>query len=292
MEAQSAPLDVIERQEWLEPVEEGLQKAVSTAYESAGTPGQAVKNFLHGTWLGHPLHPALTDIPLGAWTAGAVLDILDASGDGEYAAGADAALTVGLAGAAGAAITGLTDWQSTQGKARRIGVVHGLLNLTSASLYTASLICRQRRDRSTGRLLSFLGYACSLGAAYLGGHLVYAQKVGVKHIEDESAPEDWTGVLAQSDLADGQMRRVEAKGFAVLLARREGRIHAIAETCSHMGGPLAEGKMEGDTVRCPWHGSRFSLEDGSVIDGPATMPQTCFEVRVRDGQIEVRARRE
>src|SRR5512138_405200 len=111
--AAELPVEVIERQEWLEPVENGLQKAVTNAFESAGPFGRKAKNFLHGVWLGHPLHPVLTDIPVGSWTAGLILDIMDASGARGCAKGADAALKVGLAGAAGAAITGLTDWQAT-----------------------------------------------------------------------------------------------------------------------------------------------------------------------------------
>jgi nitrite reductase/ring-hydroxylating ferredoxin subunit len=91
-------------------------------------------------------------------------------------------------------------------------------------------------------------------------------------------------------LSEGQPKRVEASGTPVLLVKKYGRICALAETCSHAGGPLSEGKIERDTVVCPWHGSRFCLRDGSVIDGPATMPQPVLDVQVRDGQVLVRAR--
>jgi nitrite reductase/ring-hydroxylating ferredoxin subunit/uncharacterized membrane protein len=290
MEMEALPVEVIERQEWLEPVESGLQKGVTSVFESAGPAGQAVKNFLHGTWLGHPLHPVLTDIPIGAWTAGLVLDVMEAAGSKDCAAGADTALKVGLAGAAAAAVTGLTDWQSLSGPPRRVGVVHGILNLTSAALYTTSLVCRSRRDRSGGRLFAFLGYAVSMGAAYLGGNLVFSQKIGVKHGEEPQS-ENWTDVAGEDELHENEMRKVTAGDVPVLVVKRDGRIHAIAETCTHLGGPLSEGQLEGNTVVCPWHGSRFSIEDGSVIDGPATHPQTCFEARVRDGRIEVRPRK-
>src|SRR5438128_9609497 len=95
-------IDAIERQKWLKPIEERLQTTVKGAFESAGPVGQKVKNALHGTWLGHSLHPVLTDVPLGAWTAALVLDLMEANGRAKYGPGADAAVAVGLAGAAGA----------------------------------------------------------------------------------------------------------------------------------------------------------------------------------------------
>src|ERR1051326_3216078 len=130
------PVDLIERQEWLEPVETGLQRAVSGTFDSAGPAGRKIRNFLHGVWLGHPLHPVLTDIPIGAWTAAVILDATEAAGNKRCAAGADMAVKIGLVGAVGAAVAGLTDWQARDGSARRVGLVHGLLNITSASLFT------------------------------------------------------------------------------------------------------------------------------------------------------------
>jgi nitrite reductase/ring-hydroxylating ferredoxin subunit len=140
--------------------------------------------------------------------------------------------------------------------------------------------------------LAMLGYAVSSAAAYLGGHLVYGEQVGVDHTAAQEMPKEFVAVLAEGELGEGEMKKVEADGVPVLLVRRNGEIHAIAHTCSHMGGPLSEGKLEGEVVQCPWHGSRFSIRDGSVVDGPATFPQPCFAVRVRDGQIEVRSARD
>src|SRR5437868_8308653 len=166
-------VDLIERQEWLEPVESGLQRAVGGTFDSAGTAGRKIRNFLHGVWLGHPLHPVLTDIPVGAWTAALILDLVDERD------GADLAVKVGLAGAVGSAVTGLTDWQATDGSARRIGLVHGLLNVAAATLYTLSLVKRKQRDRSAGETLAAIGYAVAFASAYLGGHLVYRKQIGV-----------------------------------------------------------------------------------------------------------------
>ncbi len=280
---------LIARQEWLEPIETTLQQAIHKVYESAGPQGGKIKNALHGTWLGHPLHAVLTDVPIGAWTAAILFDVLDAAGGrGEFRRAADAALTLGIVGALGAAVAGLTDWQDTDPPARRIGLTHGLLNVGGVALFGSSLLARKRGSRAAGRGLSALGYAVAAFAARLGGHLVYGQRVGVDHTAGQTFPEDFVAVLPDHELADGALKRVQHNGVPILLSRRGSRIFAVAETCSHMGGPLAEGRIEDGSVRCPWHGSRFSLEDGRVLDGPAVHPQPCLEARIRNGQIEVR----
>ena len=276
------PVAMVERQDWLEPVESGLQRAVAGAFDSAGAAGRGIRNFLHGVWLGHPLHPALTSVPLGAWTAAVILDCAD-----EHSA-ADMAVSIGLAGASGSAITGLTDWQATDGSARRVGLVHGLLNVAATTLFALSLVSRKRRDRSTGRTLAAVGYGVAVAAGYFGGHLVFRKKVGVNHASDAEQPEDWTPTIDERELREDEPRRAQAGDARVLLVRRGGEIHAIGEVCSHFGGPLAEGKLEGNTIECPWHGSRFCVLDGSVVDGPATHPQPSYEARVNAGRIEVR----
>ncbi len=282
--AEELAVDLVERQQWLDPVESGLQRAVGGTFDSAGAAGRKIRNFLHGVWLGHPLHPVLTDLPLGAWTAAVILDAVDDR------SGADLAVKVGLAGAVGAALTGLTDWQATDGPARRIGLAHGLLNTAAATLFAISLAERKRRRRDAGRTLAAIGYAVAVASAYFGGHLVYRKRIGVDHSADgNTPPAEWTPVLDADQLRDGEPRRVEAGGARVLLVRREGGIYAIGEVCSHLGGPLAEGELDGDVIQCPWHGSRFCVRDGSVVDGPATHPQPRFETRLRDGKIEVRS---
>ena len=130
---------------------------------------------------------------------------------------------------------------------------------------------------------------CQRAAAYLGGHLVFGEQIGVDHAAAQEMPKEFVPVLADADLPEGEMRRADASGVPVLLVRCEGEICALAHPCSHLGGPLSEGKLDGDVVQCPWHGSRFNVHDGSVVDGPATFPQPRFETRVREGQIEVRS---
>ena len=286
-----ALMKVVDRQESLDRLSDQIQPLVRDAFKSAGPVGREVKNVLHGTWLGHPLHPVLTDVPLGAWTAALALDAMESiSGRRELGAGADAAIAVGLVGAAGAAVTGLTDWSETNGRARKVGMLHGLLNVGATALYTTSLILRRKKKRNAGMGFAMLGYAVSSASAYLGGHLVFGEQIGVNHAAAQEMPKEFVPVLADAELQEGEMKRVDARGVPVLLVRRQGDVCALAHTCSHLGGPLSEGKLEGDVVQCPWHGSRFNVKDGSVVDGPATFPQPCFEARVREGQIEVRSR--
>jgi nitrite reductase/ring-hydroxylating ferredoxin subunit/uncharacterized membrane protein len=270
-------------------VEESLQKLVHKGFASAGPSGQKIKNFLNGTWLGHPLHVILTDVPIGAWTTALVCDALQlVSGRDDFATAADTSVTIGIAGALCAAVTGVTDWQDADAPARRLGMIHGILNLSGTALFAASLISRKRRSRTAGRILSVLGYGVMTTAARLGGKMVYEHRVGVDRTAGETFPADFVSVLAESELAESQPKRAEHDGVPILLVRRGTRVFALAETCSHFSGPLSEGKLAGDTIECPWHHSRFALEDGRVLDGPAVHPQPCLETRVRNGRIEVR----
>jgi len=289
--SQETFIDTLTQPKWLDKVGGAVQPAIIKAFEAGGKAGQEIKDFLHGVWLGHPLHPAITDVPVGAWTAAAVLDSLELLGKNKYEKGADVAIGVGLIGAVGSAVSGLTDWTGTSQKARKIGVMHALLNVSATALYTTSYFLRkQKSSRKTAIGLAMLGYGVASLSAYLGGHLVYNEQVGVDHnLQFVDYPEDFVAVLPDNELAENSMRCVKAGEVPVLLARKNGELFAIAHTCSHMGGPLSEGDLLDDAcVRCPWHGSVFSLKDGSVIDGPATIPQPKFDVRVNNGQIEVR----
>jgi nitrite reductase/ring-hydroxylating ferredoxin subunit/uncharacterized membrane protein len=285
-------IEVVSRQNWLEPLADKIQSTLSDAVAAAGPAGQQVEDMLHGRWLGHPLHPALVDVPLGAWTVAAVLDTFEeVGGNRALGRGADAAIGIGIVGALGAAMAGLADWRHTDGRARRVGLAHGVLNTGALALYTASLVLRRFKARRAGRGVAALGYLMANASAYLGGHLVFNEQIGVDHTADQQPPQAFVPVLLEADLPENQLRRVLARGMPVLLLRRGERIFAIAETCSHLGGPLAEGELEDLSVICPWHGSRFALESGKVLQGPSTYPQPCFETRVWQGQIEVRAAR-
>lgn len=280
--------DFIDRQPWLETAEKALG---ALAAATVNRVGRLVQNFLHGSWLGHPLHAAITDVPVGAWSTAAVLDAIEmVSGSQAYSPGADAAVGIGLIGAVGAATSGLCDWSKTDRPARRVGVVHALFNVGAAVCYTTSWLQRRGGNRQGGIASGMTGFVLVLAGTYLGGHLTYDERIGVDHAQRD-APDEWSPVMAEGDLPEAELRCAQVGGVSILLLKRNGRIFALGEKCAHLGGPLAEGKLEDDSVVCPWHGSRFALENGRVINGPAVYAQPCFEVRARDGRIEVRPTR-
>src|SRR5437764_1122296 len=104
----------------------------------------------------------------------------------------------------------------------------------------------------------------------------------------EAKGPDLTQGIALNDIPDGGMLGGHVGDEAVLLARRGDEFFAIGATCSHYGGPLAEGLIVGDTVRCPWHHARFSLRTGEAVAAPAFNPMSCWRVEKRDGKVFVR----
>ena len=266
----------------LDAAGDALAGAVNGAYDAAGTARQPLKDALNGTWLGHSLHPAITDVPIGAWTAALALDAL-----GERR-GARIAVGVGLLGALGAAATGLTDWADTSGKPRRLGVVHAALNGAATLLYGVSWLARGKAH-GAGVFFSALGYGVVSLSALYGGTLSLDLQIGVNRASVPEPPADEVDVAALADVPDGGMKRVDAGGYPVLLVRRGGEVHAIGAVCAHQGGPLEQGRLAGDVVTCPWHGSKFCVLDGGIVAGPTAYPQPAFRARVLDGRIRVAA---
>ncbi len=263
----------------VEAVEEAVRDAVVAV-------PQPVRDVLDGVWLGAPLHPALTDVPIGAWTAAAALDAV-----GHEAA--DEALAVGVLAALPAALTGLNDWSHLKGETRQVGIVHALVNSGGLVLNLASLALRRRGHRGMARILSGAGYLGTLYAAHLGGRLSYGYGVRVNHTAFERPRDRYAPVIDERQLDDGGLHRVELEGESVVVARcDDGQVCAISAICSHMGGPLDKGKRDGDVVVCPWHGSRFDLRTGAIEGGPAVFPQPRYETRIRAGKVEIRAARD
>lgn len=269
-----------------------LQEAIRSLFAVGGAAGREAKDFLHGSALGHPLHPALVELPVGAWTLAAILDALEMAGLYRDRGFADTAIRIGLVGSVGAAAAGAADWSETDGRAKRIGLTHGIMNLTAVGLYAIALSIRGR-SRSKGIALSMTAFGLAMSSAYLGGHLTYGEQIGVDHTAtaDQGTPEKYVAVLDADELTENEPAKVTADGVAIVLVKQGDSIYALRETCTHLGGPLSEGKIEGDSIRCPWHGSRFCLKDGRVLDGPAVFPERLFDVRIREGRIEVRAQR-
>ena len=253
-------------------------------------PHGPVKDAIAGTWLGHALHPLLTDAVLGTWTSAL---ILDAVGGEDSEKGADILIGAGIAAYLPTALTGAHDWADSEvgdAGARRVGAIHGALNVTALGLFAASLAARRGGNRGRGKLLAAAGGAALGAAGHLGGHLSYSQGVGVETTVFDQGPEDWTPTIPAAELGEGDSTCVLAGETPVLLARTNGTVHALHNRGSHRGGPLDEGEIEDGCVTCPWHGTKFRLSDGAVEQGPATGPQPALDVREKDGRLEVRLR--
>jgi nitrite reductase/ring-hydroxylating ferredoxin subunit len=269
----------IEQIPGLEPLSEWLVKALAPI-----TAQRTLMDLLHGRWLGHALHPALSDVPLGMWMSVPFLDLIGDEG------GAITLTAVGCLASGVTAATGTADWSVTYGRDRRLALVHGLANTAVLGLQLGSLAARVRGRTASGRALSVIGLAGGLAAAYLGGDLVFDRTLAVNHAAGLSGPGDWTDVADDSDITEGTLTAVAVEDRKVLLTRVAGKVCALENTCSHAGGPLNEGTLEDGDVVCPWHGSRFRLSDGAVLGGPATFPQPKLETRKRAGRIQVRGR--
>ncbi|MFB4420877.1 Rieske 2Fe-2S domain-containing protein [Streptomyces sp. QL37] len=244
------------------------------------------RDVLHGRWLGHPVHPVLVEVPIGTWFSAAVLDCLPGQ---RRTAGV--LIGVGIAAAAPAAVTGWIDWAEQGPRQKRVGLAHAAVNGTAVVLYGGSLVARLRGRSGLGKALGLAGLSVvGIGSA-LGGHLAYRQASGANHAESVSntVGAGWHDVGDMSDFEVGRPARRHVDGVPVVVVRESGdEIRALADSCSHMGGPLSEGTVSDGCVRCPWHGSVFRLTDGWNVGGPATAPQPAFETRVVDARVEVR----
>jgi nitrite reductase/ring-hydroxylating ferredoxin subunit len=279
-------VDKLVDQPWIESGADAVKESAGKAIDALP---RGARNFLHGVWLGHPFHPVVTDIVVGSYSTLAVLDVAEAAGAKQIAPASDLALVTGLSSGMVAVAAGFADWHVLGGKAKKIGFVHMLFNLTGTVLYIASLIARKGGKRGLGRALAFAGYGTLFGGAYLGGHLVFAKNVGVDHAADWETTSEYKQVGSEADLMPGELRRVLLDDVPVVLFRHSGAVIAMSDSCAHMGCPLSErGIIEGDSIRCSCHGSRYRIENGLVIEGPSAHPQPVYDVRLRGGQIEVR----
>lgn len=281
---------IVDVMPFLDRASDAVQPKVQDLVERGG---ETARYVLDGVWFEAPLHPTLTDVPIGSWTAALVFDGLDlVSGKAAMRNAADSSLAFGIAGAVVAAAVGISDWRYLKGGSRRMGMAHAMLNTAGLTLNTASLLLRATGRRNAGRLAFLAGYSLNGMGAHLGGELSYKYGLRVnRNAFEATGPDDYVPVLDEAELSEEEMRRVEVDGAEVLLSRSEkdGRVCAIAATCNHMGGPLEQGDREGDTVVCPWHKSRFDLCNGKALNGPAVFPQSGYETRVREGKIEVKA---
>ena len=281
--------NAIQREAIVDQTAKSVKDVAMNIFGGGGKGKRTLRNALYGTWLGHPLHPLIVVVPAGSWVVSEMLDLVGAgSKDAGYDRAADVTAAVGMAGAVLAVATGVNDWRFVHGKSSRLGLIHGLANTAGIGAMGLSLLMRVKGSRNAARALATVGITITAAAAYIGGELVYGEKVGVSHVSAENLPKEFKAVMADSDLQDGKLTKTTVDDVPIVLLRRGQRVYALADACSHMGGPLSEGELDETCVVCPWHGSKFSMDSGRVIDGPATFPQPVLETRVREGQIEVR----
>jgi nitrite reductase/ring-hydroxylating ferredoxin subunit len=251
---------------------------------------QAVKDLLHGTWLGHPLHPVLAMVPVGTWLSAGLLDLLPPARPA-----ATTLIGTGVAASLPAALAGAADWSEQDDAVRRLGALHAVSNVAALGLYVGSLVARGRGNGTLGRVLSYSGLGIATASASIGGHMSYAQSSGANHAVT-SARElttDWVDLGPLDDLPEGRpaLRTGEGQGAPVPLAvvRRGARVDVFIGSCAHVGGPLAEGTVEevrgSECLVCPWHGSAFDLDDGQPRRGPAASAQEKLEVRYEAGRV-------
>ncbi|NUT72861.1 Rieske 2Fe-2S domain-containing protein [Pseudarthrobacter sp. C4D7] len=274
----------LEDADWLDPVAKSVRKAVLKVVKP-----RWVRDVLHGVPIGHPVHPLAVQIPIGAWLSAGVLDAVSG---GEKAA--RLLIGVGTASVIPSALAGFTDWSQLHPQQQRVGLVHAAANVTATGLYVASLVLRATGSQGGGKVLAYLGLATVSAGGFLGGHLSYRQAAGVNHSEEipHRFPSGWHALAPLAELPEGGLHKHEVAGIPLLVHRDGKDVNVLSNVCSHLSGPLHEGRIKDDDgdpcVVCPWHRSMFSLRTGEVKAGPATSRQPLFETRVTGGLVEVR----
>ena len=269
----------------------GIAAVSEAVYRGLGSPGKLLQDFLNGSWLGHSLHPVLTDVVVGGATMVIFLDIL------RIFFGVDAledatSWTLGLTVVAGVGtiLTGLTDFKDTAtGDERNVAGMHGLINIIAVIVFFISLLQRLGGAHDAAFWVSLAAYLIISVGAYIGGHVVfkYGYMVNRNAFARGKRAREFTPILAAAELPDATPTKASLGATALVVVRRGDVVYALKETCSHAGGPLSEGQLRGDTIVCPWHASAFRLSDGAVRHGPATTRQVTYRARINDGQVEV-----
>ena len=240
-------------------------------------PIRPVKDFLNGTWIGHPVHAALTDAPVGIFTVVIVLDVLG------YPGAADVALVVGILAMIASAVAGLADYTDTDGTARTRATLHATLMTVALLVYIASLAIRASgpADRGLPIGLSIVGFGLLTAGAFVGGDVVYRLGNMVNRHAWRGGGAKWLPLEPATDgeIPEGVLTKAKLGINTLVLVRQGDTILALNDQCAHAGGPLSQGTIVDGSVECPWHGSRFALTDGRLRRGPALYDQPAYEVR-------------
>jgi nitrite reductase/ring-hydroxylating ferredoxin subunit/uncharacterized membrane protein len=263
---------------WADP----LGKLFVAIFAAIYKPVPLVKDLLNGVWLGHPLHPAITDVPIGAYAVALVLDL---SGQRDAAT---AAIGVGIVFMLLAALAGYADYMDLEGKSQRFGTVHSTLMLVALVFYVVSFVMRLGAVPSPAEVwLSVIGFLIVITSAYVGGELVYNLGTQVDRHAWRGGGTKWAG-LDVTDIPPDKPIKAKAGAQTLVVVRRGKALDALHDVCAHQGCSLSEGKIVGDTIECGCHGSRYRLRDGLVVRGPAVFDQPHYEVREAEGKLEVR----
>ncbi|HYH93331.1 MAG TPA: Rieske (2Fe-2S) protein [Candidatus Saccharimonadales bacterium] len=271
---------------WARPLGDFNHRWVSALFR----PMRPVKDLLHGRWLGHPLHSATTDIPIGLLLGSVILDIV-----GQPTA-ADLTLLVTIVFMVASALSGLADYGDTDGTARTRATTHATIMTVSLVLLIVSAVLRAGAptDRTIPIALSIIGFLLVTAGAFVGGDVVYALGNMVNRHAFRGAGTKWirldTGdVTDLAQLAEATPFKAKAGINDLVLVRSGDTVHALHAICAHAGGPLDKGTVVDGCVQCPWHASRFRLTDGLVTQGPAVYDQPAYELRAAEsGGYEVR----
>ncbi len=267
----------------------GIAGAMNAIYGGLGRPGKLLADLLHGTWLGHPLHPLITDVVVGGATASVLLLVLSWFGiDGLYLPLAWILALTSLAALAAMA-SGLTDFKDTFGDEQNVAGLHGLTNIVGSLGIFVAFFAAAFELPGLLAVSLLAGYAVLSTGAFIGGHVVFRFGTAVNHNAFSSGKraKEFTRVAGRDEVPEETPTRAMLGSTALVLVRRGDVAYALKDTCSHAGASLSKGHLDGDGIVCPLHGSVFRLADGRVRHGPATSRQVHYRARVSDGGVEV-----
>lgn len=249
---------------------------------------------------GHPIHPILIGFPIAFFTGTLLFDILGLWSDNREFLGIAFYLEItGVCFALLAAVPGVIDYFFTvppKSSAKKRASMHGLLNLTMVVLFFIAWMNREKDAFPPYWIIGLqaAGFIMMLFSGWMGGTLVYRNQIGVDpryahagkwkeaYFEESGAP---VRVGAADELKPNQMKLLHIGGKRIVLARTAEKYVAFDDRCPHKGGSLAGGSMMCGIVQCPWHGSQFSVTDGSIAAGPAIEKINTYIISEKEGGL-------